>query len=145
MKHLICLFPIFLLSACGGGSGSEQNPTPAVVETTTSNSEQGITALNVSTEFDFKTDFTVKVNVAANLVNERAFINICEVDALLINGDTCFVRSPLNNNGLEMSFSLPHKEQKVKASIWFYDTSMAPLMYEWQFDNSRVDQVWLIN
>lgn len=148
MKQLICLVSVFLISACGGGGGSEQpvSKAPAVVETPPADTqEQGVAALNVPTQFDFKTDFTVTVNVAANLVNERAFINICEADAALTNADTCFVRSPLTDNGLEMSFTLPHQGQKVKASIWFYDTSRAPLNYEWQFNSSQSEQMWRIN
>lgn len=148
MKYIMSFLSVLMLSACGGG-GSDAKPIPAtttvVDQSSTGSQQQGVAALNVAPEFDFKTDIAVTVKVAASLVNERAFINICDAEAVLTNSDTCFIRSPLTDRGLEMSFTLPHQEQKVKAEIWFYDTSLPPLYYEWHVNNSQTEQVWLIN
>ncbi len=145
MKQLLVLSIAFILTGCGGGGDSTPVTPPAATANSDDNEAQGTAALNVAPEFDFKTDVNVALNVAANLVNERAFINICQADALLINADTCFVRAPLDSEGLDLSFVIPHQDQKLKAQIWFYDTSMAPLNYEWQFDESQSQQSWLIN
>lgn len=146
MKNILSLLSAIMITACGGG-GSDANLTTATVAepVSTGSEKQGMAALSVSHEFDFKTDFIVTVNVAENLVNERAFINICAANAVLINLDDCFVRSPLTKNGLEMSFMVPHQEQKMTAKIWFYDTGLEPLSYEWVFNETQEKQLWLIN
>ena len=161
MKSFYVILISLLLTACGGGSESKATSssaeptaatsttsvaTPPATETSTdTETKVGFAALAVSPEFDFTTDVTVTVKVAAKLVNERAFLNICPAETKLVSTATCYVRAPLTSAGLELSFVLPHQAQQVKADIWFYDVGMQPLRYEWQVDTSTAQQTWLIN
>lgn len=145
-QFFITLFALSTIACGGGGGESTPQKTPDVVTDGGNGSDNSGTAgLNVAPEFDFKTDVTVIVDVAANLVNERAFINICQVEAILTHEDNCLLRAPLTSDGLQISLTLPHAGQKIKADIWYYDTSMSPMRYEWQYDVSQDQQKWLIN
>lgn len=151
MKKLIILSVVSMLTACGGGGGdaapattpdasSGSNSQPPV-----SDNETGMKALEVSSEFDFRTNVSVVVQVAENVVMDRAFLNICRHDAVLTNDEECFVRAPLSSDGLTMRFELPHQEQKLKAEIWFYNPDIEPHSHTWQYDASQNEQTWVIN
>ncbi|TMP39000.1 hypothetical protein [Pseudoalteromonas rubra] len=108
-------------------------------------SAEGMEAVVVDETFDFQTDVPVSVLVASNIVDTRAFINICQKEATLTNDDTCFLRAPIDSNGLIVQIVLPHSEQKLKAEIWYYSTDKDPLVYSWEFDGSQQQQTWEIN
>ncbi|MCO7187198.1 MULTISPECIES: hypothetical protein [unclassified Pseudoalteromonas] len=110
-----------------------------------SGSTEGMEAVIVDEAFDFRTDVPVAVSIASNVVNSRAFINICQQDAPLTDDDTCFLRAPVDSNGLFVQIVLPHSEQKLKAEIWYYSTDVEPLVYNWEFDGSQQQQTWEIN
>ena len=146
MKHLIVGLLISLIYGCGGGGQSsevsEPSPAPVVIDNP---DEQGIKALTISQEFDFRTNVTVNVDVAPNLVFERAFLNICKADKNMINSENCFLRSPLTKAGLKTQFMLPHREQEVVAQIWYYQIGTDPIIYHWQYNPELVDQVFELN
>lgn len=145
MKYLILLFSTLFLFACGGGdSSSEQPVSPVASESPSDNTGSAINELSVATSFDFTTDVSVTVNVAANLVNERAYLNVCKADSVVINDDNCFFRSPVTASGLTRKIVIPHNEQLLKADIWYYDVLTQPLSYTWSFDKSASEQVFLL-
>ncbi|MCF2857187.1 hypothetical protein L1286_06890 [Pseudoalteromonas sp. SMS1] len=109
------------------------------------NSDEGMEAVVVDESFDFQTDVPVSVSIGPNVVSSRAFINICQQDATLTNDDMCFLRAPLDSNGLTVQLLLPHSEQKLKAEIWYYSTNTEPLVYNWEFDGTAQQQAWVIN
>lgn len=150
MKKLILLSMVSMLTACGGGSDgapakAPDNNSGGSTQPPVSETETGMQALEVSSEFDFRTNISVVVQVAGNVVTDRAFLNICKHDAVLTNDEECFVRAPLSSDGLTMHFELPHQEQKLKAEIWFYNPDMEPHSYTWQYDASQDEQTWAIN
>ncbi|WP_194866754.1 hypothetical protein [Pseudoalteromonas sp. PPB1] len=106
---------------------------------------EGMEAVVVDGGFDFQTDVPVTVSVAPDVVNGRAYINVCQQDAALTNDDTCFLRAPVDSNGLTVQLELPHSEQKLKAEIWYYSTGVEPLVYTWEFDGTQQQQAWTIN
>lgn len=106
---------------------------------------EGMEAVVVDGGFDFQTDVPVTVSVAPDVVNGRAFINVCQQDAALTNEDSCFLRAPLDSTGLTVQIELPHSEQKLKAEIWYYSTDVEPLVYSWEFDGTQQQQAWTIN
>ncbi|KZN43631.1 hypothetical protein N474_20430 [Pseudoalteromonas luteoviolacea CPMOR-2] len=121
----------------------EQAAEEQITEET--NSEEGMEAVVVDESFDFQTDVPVSVSIGPDVVSSRAFINICQQDATLTNEDTCFLRAPIDSNGLTVQILLPHSEQKLKAEIWYYSTSIEPLVYNWEFDATVQQQEWKIN
>ncbi|RZM77066.1 hypothetical protein C3B51_16920 [Pseudoalteromonas rubra] len=110
-----------------------------------SGSLEGMEAVVVDEAFDFRTDVPVTVSIAPGVVNNRAFINICPQEATLTNDDACFLRAPIDSNGLFVQIVLPHSEQKLKAEIWYYSTDVAPLVYSWEFDGAQQQQIWELN
>ncbi|ALU41449.1 hypothetical protein [Pseudoalteromonas rubra] len=106
---------------------------------------EGMEAVVVDGGFDFQTDVPVTVSVAPDVVNGRAYINVCQQDSVLTNEDTCFLRAPVDSTGLTVQIELPHSEQKLKAEIWYYSTDVEPLVYSWEFDGTQQQQAWLIN
>ncbi|TQF71357.1 hypothetical protein [Pseudoalteromonas luteoviolacea] len=121
----------------------EQAAQEQITEET--NSDEGMEAVVVDESFDFQTDVPVSVSIGPDVVSSRAFINICQQDATLTNEDTCFLRAPIDSNGLTVQILLPHSEQKLKAEIWYYSTSIEPLVYNWEFDGTMQQQEWKIN
>lgn len=110
-----------------------------------SGSSEGMEAVVVDEAFDFRTDVPVAVSIAPGVVNNRAFINICPQEATLTNDDACFLRAPIDSNGLFVQIVLPHSEQKLKAEIWYYSTDVDPLVYSWEFDGAQQQQIWELN
>ncbi|MBQ4811090.1 hypothetical protein A7985_01085 [Pseudoalteromonas luteoviolacea] len=172
MNKLTVTLITLLLTACGGGSGgSDEQPTSSTnstgqnvqaqsastsdtqVQTNTtqeqaaeeSTSGEGMEAVVVDESFDFSTDVPVSVSVGPDVVSSRAFINICQQEATLTSDENCFLRAPIDSNGLTVDILLPHSEQKLKAEIWYYSTSIEPLVFTWEFDGSLDSQQWIIN
>ncbi|KZN45127.1 hypothetical protein [Pseudoalteromonas luteoviolacea] len=169
MKKFTVTLITLLLTACGGGSGgSDEQPTNSTsqnvqaqstsasdtqVQTDTTQEQtaeeatngEGMEAVVVDESFDFSTDVPVSVSVGPDVVSSRAFINICQQDATLTNDETCFLRAPIDSSGLTVEILLPHSKQKLKAEIWYYSTSIEPLVFTWKFDGSLETQQWKIN
>ncbi|QTL34392.1 hypothetical protein [Pseudoalteromonas viridis] len=106
---------------------------------------EGMEAVIVDESFDFQTDVPLTVSVAPNVVNSRAYLNVCKQGAALINDDNCFLRAPVDSTGLTVQIELPHSEQKLTAEIWYYSTGVEPLVYSWEFDTRQQQQAWTIN
>ncbi|KZN28517.1 hypothetical protein [Pseudoalteromonas luteoviolacea] len=170
MNKLTITLITLLLTACGGGSGgSGEQPTNSTNSTsqnvqaqstsdtqsqTDSAQEQpaeepadaeGMEAVVVDESFNFSTDVPVSVSVGPDVVSSRAFINICQQEATLTNDENCFLRAPIDSTGLTVEILLPHSEQKLKAEIWYYSTSIEPMVFTWEFDQSLESQQWKIN
>ena len=134
-----------LITACGGsGSDSGSTDTAAPSAPVVSDTDPGMNELTVDNDFDFTTDVTVTVEVAANVVNQRAYLNVCQAEAEVTSDETCFFRSPLTAEGLSSQLVIPHNEQKLRAEIWYYDVNAEPKTFYWQFDNTIETQTFLI-
>ena len=140
MKILLLMCVLFLICSCGEEGGKEEPKKIDLIENPT-----GINAITVDSEFDFTTDLKVKIEVLQNVVNKKAFLNICKKETILINNDNCFLRTPINENGMSTEITIPHKEQELKAEIWYYNVFSEPLIYEWNLDENKKEQTWVLN
>ena len=146
MKRFIFLLGVTAMMGCGGGSSDSEVTTSEVVsQPPAADTGPAMNDLVVDTAFDFTTDVTVTVDVAPDLVNQRAYLNVCKAEAVVISDDTCFLRSPVTAAGLTKNIVIPHNEQALKADIWFYDVKAEPLSYTWQFDKAVEAQAFLMN
>ena len=148
MKHLILLAGATVMLACGGSSSSDDTVSEVVSDATqpvAQDTSSSMTDLAVDATFDFTTDVTVTVDVAPNLVSERAYLNVCKAEAVVVSDDTCFFRSPVTAAGLTRNIVIPHNEQALKADIWFYDVKAEPLSYTWQFDRAVDAQTFFMD
>jgi hypothetical protein len=143
MKNLLVIIAIFLVSSCGGGGESKEEVKK--VETIEDTITTGADTIIIDSDFDLTTDIKIKIEVLKNVVTETAFLNICKKETLLVNNDNCFLRTPLDKEGISMEITIPHKEQELKAEIWHYNVFIEPLIYEWSLDKDKEKQVWTLN
>ena len=134
----------FLLTACGG---SDSSSTDTAVQSTpvVSDGESGMNELIVEPDFDFTTDVEVTVEVPADLVEQRAYLNVCQAEAEVTSDETCFFRSPLTAAGLSSQIVIPHNEQKLRADIWYYDVNAEPKTFYWEFDSGADPQTFVLS
>ncbi len=148
--RLTLLSFLFLASACGGGSGDSGSTTSSNATTQTPVNDPPATIstrdLVVDSSFNYETNIDVQINVAANLVNARAFINVCGAPSSNqpLNYSDCYLRSTLSQDGLIGNINIPHKSQTLVAQIWSYDPETNPLTFTWQYDGSKTVQLFNI-
>ena len=87
----------------------------------------------------------IKLQVAADTVNQRAYLSVCQRNAVVLHNDYCFFRGPLTAAGVDRELLLPHREQKLTAHIWFYDGTTQAQTYDWQFNAELEQQIFTIN
>ena len=143
MRYLMLISLMVALVGCGGG-GSGDSSEPTNPPPVSGGQEQGMRALKITSDFDFTTDLTVSLQVVENLVNQRAFLNVCKAESEVIDSENCFLRTPVTAEGLSTEFMVPHKEQKIIAQIWYYEPDMEPMSYDWEYDESLEAQAFTL-
>ena len=144
--RLLITATAFALAGCGGDLASSDAtsttpaapPDPVVSEITTAD-------LVVSPEFNFDSQVKIKLKVESNMISQRAYLSVCQQDAVILHNDYCFFRGPVTAAGLDRELLLPHREQKLTAHIWFYDGTTQAQTYDWQFNSELEQQTFTIN
>ncbi|CAH9058054.1 hypothetical protein PSECIP111951_01792 [Pseudoalteromonas holothuriae] len=160
MKSLtISIIMLSTLSACGGGSEQGQSqvqntqisneataPSSAAQDDNNSENQSSISLANLSIapNFNLETNVQVNIQVASNLVMQRAYINVCKATAQEISYSDCYYQGPLTQDGLNTMIELPYQNIELTAAIWVYDPLTSPQIYQWQFDTNTASQIFTI-
>ena len=145
--RLLIIASVFALASCGGdlessdGVTTTPEPEPVVEQDDTVTTAD----LVVSPDFNFDSQIKVNLQIAANVVEQRAYLSVCKQDAVILHNDYCFFRGPLTAAGVDRELLLPHREQKLTAHIWFYDGTTQAQTYDWQFNAELAQQTFTIN
>ena len=145
MKYISFLLGAVIMIGCGGGGDTENTTAPPVTQVVTDPTGPSMNNLTVDSSFDFTTDVTVTITVSPQLVSQRAYLNVCQAGAKVISDDTCYLRSPLSSDGLTRDIVIPHKEQNLKADIWYYNVNTEPMTFTWQYQTSSERQIFSIS
>ena len=145
--RLLIIASALTLASCGGDLASSDSSSTAPAPDPVVDQGETITTadLVVSPDFNFDSQIKVNLQVAADMVNQRAYLSVCKQDAVVLHNDYCFFRGPLTAAGLDRELLLPHREQKLTAHIWFYDGTTEAQTYDWQFNANLEQQILTIN
>lgn len=142
MKNICFVMFTVIMIGCGGGGSEETSAPPEPI--VNQPNEPSMNDLTVDSSFDFTTDIKVTIAVTPQLVEHRAYLNVCQSDAKVVSDETCYLRTPVSAVGLTREIVIPHKEQGLKAAIWYYDVDTEPMTFYWQYRTSNEEQVFEI-
>ena len=116
--RLLIIATAFTLAGCGGDLASSDatstTPTPTpdpVVDTITT------ADLVVSPEFNFDSQIKINLTVAPDMISQRAYLSVCQQDAVVLHNDYCFFRGPITALGIDRAVSYTHLTLPTKRIV----------------------------
>jgi len=70
-----------------------------------------------------------------------AYLSVCkdfkidEKDELVINYESCMIRTSIQHQAHEMEFNVPNEVEHLAAALWFLDDTIEPVSILWQLSN----------
>lgn len=136
-----------LLSACGGGggassSGGDTAPTPPVAIAPTPDDDLGAQSLTIDAEFTLTSKVELVLDIRPENVETGAFLTICQYDpnSEVINRQECVYKGPIDNDGVEDTITLAHRDTALAAEIWLFIENYQPENYLWAYDLTAQQQ-----
>lgn len=143
---LLLILLSFSLVGCGGGGGGAGGPTslptqPAnniteeqaedVVEDEVTQEESPVSTPGIASEFDLRSVDSIELNVDISAqTTDKSFLSVCHFKAGsdAIDYENCIVRTVVQSGKYMGEFKAPAHFEELAVAIWFYDTSMSPIV-----------------
>ena len=138
-----------LLSACGGGGGDSSSggdtapaPTPPVAIAPTPDDDLGAQSLTIDAEFTLTSEVELVLDIRPENVGTGAFLTICQYDPNneVINRQECVYKGPIDNDGVEDTITLAHRDTALAAEVWLFIENYQPENYLWAYDLTAQQQ-----
>ena len=133
------------LSASGGGdssSGGDTAPTPPVAIAPTPDDDLGAQSLTIDAEFTLTSKVELVLDIRPENVETGAFLTICQYDpnSEVINRQECVYKGPIDNDGVEDTITLAHRDTALAAEVWLFIENYQPENYLWAYDLTAQQQ-----
>ena len=132
------------LSACGGdsSSGGDTAPTPPVAIAPTPDDDLGAQSLTIDAEFTLTSKVELVLDIRPENVETGAFLTICQYDpnSEVINRQECVYKRPIDNDGVEDTITLAHRDTALAAEVWLFIENYQPENYLWAYDLTAQQQ-----